>query len=67
MLDTTAPLPALLTVDDVARYLGVKPETVYAWRVRKFGPEAVKVGRAVRYRLEDVNAWLDARAEQVAS
>lgn len=67
MLDTPAPPRALLTVDDVAQYLGVKPNTVYAWRVRKEGPRAVKVGRAVRYRLEDVDAWLAGRPTKDAS
>jgi excisionase family DNA binding protein len=53
--------PRLLTQDELARYLGVKPGTLSAWRYRGQGPPAVKVGHLVRYRPQDVNAWLNER------
>ncbi|NUR82002.1 MAG: helix-turn-helix domain-containing protein, partial [Dermatophilaceae bacterium] len=34
---------------------------LYDWRMRKRVPRAVKVGRHLRYRPEDVERWLDER------
>ncbi len=53
----------LLTIDDLARLLGVPVPTIYAWRYRGEGPRGYKVGRHVRYRLAEVNAWLEGRAD----
>lgn len=49
----------LLWTDEVAEILGVPVATVYAWRLRGTGPRALKVGRYLRYREQDVAAWLD--------
>jgi excisionase family DNA binding protein len=51
----------LMTVEAVAEYLGVPVATVYAWNSRDTGPARSRVGRHVRYRRADVDAWLDAR------
>lgn len=52
----------LLTLDELAEWLGVSPATVRDWRVDGKGPPAVKLGEgrnaAVRYRREDVEEWL---------
>ena len=46
------------------RHLGMQElQTVRAWRTTGYGPRGFKVGRLVRYRLEDVLAW---EAEQLA-
>ncbi|WP_394277400.1 helix-turn-helix transcriptional regulator [Luteococcus sp.] len=45
----------LLTIEDLARMLGVPVPTIYAWRYHGEGPRGYKVGRHVRYRLTDVN------------
>jgi len=37
---------------------------VYRWRSRGDGPVALKVGRHVRYRLDDIGDWLDSRADR---
>jgi excisionase family DNA binding protein len=50
----------LWTIEDVAEYLGVPVKTIYDWRTRNYGPPGRKVGRYVRYRAEDVRAWVDA-------
>jgi DNA-binding transcriptional regulator YiaG len=57
--------PRLLTQDELARYLGVKPGTLSAWRYRRQGPPAVKVGHLIRYR--PVVAWLEERQKVGAS
>jgi excisionase family DNA binding protein len=46
-----------LSETEVAERLGVSPFTVRAWRHRGLGPRFMKMGRAVRYRPEDVDAY----------
>lgn len=48
----------LLSPVELAETLGLSVRTIYNWRVRDFGPPGVKVGRHVRYRKADVDAWL---------
>lgn len=56
----------LATAEQVSEYLGVPVDTLYAWRYRSTGPRASKVGRHIRYRWEDVDAWLDAQSRAAA-
>jgi excisionase family DNA binding protein len=49
----------LMTVQDVAAYLGVPVATVYAWNSRGQGPRRYRLGKHVRYRRADVDAWVD--------
>lgn len=52
----------LLTPDEVAQMLGMKPSTLVRWRRLKQGPPYVRVGhRTVRYQPEAVRAWMDSR------
>ena len=55
-----------LTIDDLSVYLGIKPKTLYA-RVQEI--PHYKVGRLIRFKREDVDAWMEkhkvAKAEQV--
>jgi excisionase family DNA binding protein len=44
---------------EVASYLGVPLRTVYRWRTRGDGPRGYRVGRHVRYRIVDVERWLE--------
>lgn len=55
--------PKLLTVDELAAYLDVPVWTIYAWNTRGTGPKRSKIGRHVRYRLRDVDLWLETRAQ----
>ena len=48
----------LLTVEELADWLGVPVATIYGWRYRRSGPPSYKVGRHVRFRHTDVEAWL---------
>ena len=54
----------LLTADEAAEYLGVSLQTLYGWRWKRVGPRAAKVGRELRYRLRDIEAWLDAQSPE---
>ena len=49
---------ALLDVDAASAILGVPEGTLRIWRYRGEGPVSFKVGRAVRYRREKVERWL---------
>jgi excisionase family DNA binding protein len=46
--------------DEIADYCRVPLRTVYQWSSRGGGPKLIKVGRHLRARWEDVEAWLDA-------
>jgi excisionase family DNA binding protein len=49
----------LLTVQELAEYLGVPVATLYQWRYRREGPKGFRVGRHVRYRWSEIEAWVD--------
>jgi excisionase family DNA binding protein len=49
----------LLTVDQVADWLGKPKNTLYAWHSRGKGPRAIRVGNTLRYRRSEVERWLD--------
>ena len=53
----------LMTPEDLADYLGISLHCVYAWSSRGGGPKVVRVGARLRYRPEDVEAWLDRTTE----
>jgi len=51
----------LLMPEDVADLLGVKVGTIYQWTHQDYIPH-VKLGRLVRFRIQDIDRWLDQRA-----
>ena len=54
----------LLTPIEVAKILGLSVETLNMWRTTKrYNLPYVKAGRMVRYRQEDVEAFIDARIQ----
>lgn len=54
----------LLTREEAAMYLGLKPQTLAIWHSQgRNGLRLIKVGRAVRYRLSDLERWLEERTE----
>lgn len=54
----------LATPDELAAYLGVSKATIYQWSSRGGAFPLFRVGRHLRARWSDVDAWLD---EQVAA
>ena len=56
----------LLTVRDVARLTKSTVAAIYQWRRRGNGPKGVRVGNKVLFRPQDIEAWLESRAEQGA-
>ena len=58
----------LLTQKQLSEHLGgVSIRTLERWRVQGQGPKFVKVGRSVRYDIDDVKAWLDGQKLQSTS
>lgn len=51
----------LMSSSEVSAMLGVPEATLYAWTYRRVGPRSFRVGRHRRYRIEDVDAWLEAQ------
>ena len=54
-------LETLLDEHAVARITGLSVASVRRWRFLKQGPRYLKIGSSVRYRPEDINAWLSSR------
>ena len=52
---------SLLNEHDVARITGLSVATVRRWRLLNHGPQYLKLGAAVRYKVEDIEAWLKSR------
>ena len=51
----------LMDTVQLAELLRNKVNTVEGWRLKGVGPRFIRVGRLIRYRLEDVETWLDAQ------
>lgn len=47
----------LLTTGDLAARWQLSPRTLQRWRLRQKGPLSCRIGRAVRYRIDDVLAF----------
>ncbi len=50
---------AWASVDDVAKHLGIAKDTVYRW-IESKGMPAHKVGRLWKFKLSQVDAWIEA-------
>jgi excisionase family DNA binding protein len=62
------PKTNLLTPAEVAERLGVSTATLATWRCTKRYPLSyVKVGRLVRYRIADLDAFEISRLQEVAA
>lgn len=58
MNDHTDPM---LDQPSTAEYLDVSERTLEDWRQKKRGPAYVRIGRLIRYRQSDLDAWLKVR------
>jgi excisionase family DNA binding protein len=57
---TTLPQPLLLSVGETSRLLGVSTRTI--WTLISSGriPQPVRLGRSVKFRRSDIEAWVAA-------
>lgn len=57
------PIDPLLNTKEVARILGIHPNTLWKWRNKGYGPMPVEIGprddRTYRYRRRDVERFID--------
>lgn len=53
-----------LTRQKAAEFLNLKKCTLEAWAIRGGGPAFVKFGRAVRYRVSDLEAYIRTQTRQ---
>ena len=65
IIQETAQSAELLTNDEVAALLKISPATLVDWRHNLRGPRFYKMGREVRYRLNDVIEWEQQALEPV--
>ena len=61
MTTATIQPPAMLNTPDAAAYLGVQEPTLETWRCLGRGPAFVKIGRLVRYRVADLDQYIESR------
>jgi excisionase family DNA binding protein len=54
----------LLGPQELADWLGVPLATVYRWRTNGDGPPGLRVGKHLRYRVQDVESWLESQVER---
>lgn len=54
----------IISTATAAEILGVTPGTLRYWRYMDQGPQSFRVGRHVKYRRGDVDAWV---ASQIAA
>ena len=59
------PVPAMMTTEQAAEYLGLKAQTLAVWRCTgRYSLPFVKVGSNTRYRKTDVDAFLHRRTKK---
>ncbi|MFD4760887.1 helix-turn-helix transcriptional regulator [Streptomyces sp. NPDC058439] len=52
-----------LTPEDLTQMFSLPSvETVYAWRKKRIGPPAIRIGKHLRYDPQAVRAWVDTLA-----
>jgi predicted DNA-binding transcriptional regulator AlpA len=56
----------LMAEAEAADLLGKKVQTLRKWAVRGQGPARIKIGKTVRYRMADLQAWLDSQRQDPA-
>lgn len=54
----TTPTAPLLTEKEAATVLKLSPKTLALWRYQSTGPAYVRLGGSIRYRPEDLAAWV---------
>jgi len=53
----------LITTDELVTEFQVPKSTLYAWRATGKGPRAIRIGKHLRYRRADVDAWVESQAD----
>ncbi|MFK4113794.1 helix-turn-helix domain-containing protein [Microbacterium sp. NPDC006705] len=56
-------LEPLLSINELADYLGVPVSTIYDWRTSGKGPRAYRFGKRIMFGVSDVRTWMGAMRE----
>jgi excisionase family DNA binding protein len=54
----------LIGVEEASAYLGVPVRTLHGWTYRGEGPRSYRIGRHKKYRLSDIDAFIEAQANK---
>lgn len=60
---STSALPRLFNTRQLAEYLGLSTQAIYTRHMRGQIPRAVQIGGSLRWRSDDIVAWLDEKVE----
>jgi hypothetical protein len=60
-LSNASPAQQTTTEQTAARYIAMSPAYLRQARRKGNGPAYLRIGRAIRYRIVDLDAWLDQR------
>ena len=59
-------LSSILSRNEAAEFLGVKPQTLACWQsTKRYSLPVIKVGRLAKYRLSDLEEFLDRQTVKV--
>jgi excisionase family DNA binding protein len=56
----------MMSLAELSELLGVPLSTLYGWRHRGEGPPGYRLGKHVRFRRADVEAWLATQADSAS-
>jgi excisionase family DNA binding protein len=57
----------MMSLAELSELLGVPLSTLYGWRHRGEGPAGYRLGKHVRFRRADVDAWLATQADSASA
>ncbi len=57
----------LMNEDQAAQVLTVGTKTLQSWRVRGVGPRFIRIGRLVRYTMEELMRYIEEQTRQSTS
>lgn len=49
----------LVLIDEMAKRVGVSVDTARYWHATGYGPKGARIGRRLKYRESDIDAWIN--------
>jgi len=62
-----SPFDPLWTIEQLAAYLKMSPRAVFCLRSQGRLPEPIRVGRSIRFKAEEIQAWTRAGAPDLVN
>lgn len=57
--ETQTAMSSLMTLPEMCEELGITEATAYYWRQIGKGPKGARLGKSLRYKRSEVEAWID--------